>query len=296
MRTRKTIITLTATTLFLSLSALPMLGHRVGTGYATQSPQETTIETATTYTTNAEILVESGTFGIVSPGGAAAAKVGSSAGFSETKLTCQNNQRYVEGAIQQYLAANGMDSLHFLEGEVDNRHPLMNYLKKAGFEEAPRCITTNVHYIITKDGRVQECPAHGYYNRPGIPVEEFLSGNYTLDEDGHLRMPEGYLPYTPPAEVVAKVGSSSGESSAEFTCWAQQRVIEGSVSYYLSQHPELTTRDLMGEVNPNHPLVANQVIAEAYKCPHTNTYYRITSDGTVKSCSSHGYLIGNYGD
>ena len=152
MRTRKTIITLTATTLFLSLS--------IGTGYATQSPQETTVETATTYTTNAEILVESGTF----------------------------------------------------------------------------------------------------------------------------------------AETVATVGSSSGESSAEFTCWAQQRVIEGSVSYYLSQHPELTTRDLMGEVNPNHPLVANQVIAEAYKCPHTNTYYRITSDGTVKSCSSHGYLIGNYGD
>lgn len=161
MRTRKIIITLTATTLFLSLSALPMLGHRVGTGYAAQPPQETTVETAATYTTEVEILVESGVF------------------------------------------------------------------------------------VATE---------------------------------------------------VAKVGSSAGESSAEFTCWAQQRVIEGSVSYYLSKHPELTTRDLMGEVNPNHTLVANQVIAEAYKCPHTNTYYRITSDGTVKACSSHGYLIGNYGD
>ena len=168
MRTRKTIITLTTTTLFLALSL-------VGTGYATQSPQETTIETTNTYTIDTEILVKSET--------------------------------------------------------------------------------------------------------------EKSDSTWEIIYDGDDGLGEKFDPVW---DIV------SGDSKAEFDCYRYQRFIQAVAFEYLSEHPELNPRDLMGVVDHNHPLVVNKVILETCKCPNTYTYYRITSDGTIEACSSHGYLIGNY--
>jgi type II secretion system protein G len=101
---------------------------------------------------------------------AIAIPVFNSAQASARQKSCFSNQRMIEGAVEQYLAADPTNQRATVAGNVSGANPLLNaatgYLK-----EQPVCPsgTTANPYVYTAASRQTTCPVvavggqHGHY-------------------------------------------------------------------------------------------------------------------------------------
>jgi len=85
---------------------------------------------------------------------AIAIPVFNSASGSAKRRTCQSNMRTIEGAVQQYVAADPTNLLADLAGSVDTTPLVPAYLKSAPL--CPENDVANDYYVITGDSTV--CP------------------------------------------------------------------------------------------------------------------------------------------
>lgn len=71
-------------------------------------------------------------------------------------------------------------------------------------------------------------------------------------------------------------------------CYSNQRTLEGAFQQALASG-DYTEDDLTGEVDDFHLLYEDGYLRGTFECPTTGEYYYLYDDGTVESCSEHGY-------
>jgi len=96
---------------------------------------------------------------------AIAIPVFNAASGSARQKACFSNQRTIEGAVQQYLAADPTNVIGTIDGNVDSGNALVG--DSAYLKEVPKCGNAgNTPYSITTTGTTT-CPAttnnHGHY-------------------------------------------------------------------------------------------------------------------------------------
>ena len=99
---------------------------------------------------------------------AIAIPVFNSAQASARQKSCWSNQRMIEGAVEQYLAASPENLRPTVAGNVSGTNPLLN--ASAGYlKEQPVCPNGNLlnPYVYTALTRITTCPittsGHGHY-------------------------------------------------------------------------------------------------------------------------------------
>jgi prepilin-type N-terminal cleavage/methylation domain-containing protein len=98
---------------------------------------------------------------------AIAIPVFNSAQASARQKSCWSNQRMIEGAVEQYLAAKPENLRSAVAGNISGTNPLLN--ATAGYlKEQPACPNNaTLPYVYTEASRSTTCPValsgHGHY-------------------------------------------------------------------------------------------------------------------------------------